>query len=60
MKDGIQGACPPTIVHSYQSDAGKKKKGSVSEQEKTYSTDDEINIPERFLSGLADPNARPK
>ena len=52
------GACPPMIIHSHQAEATNKSKSSTpSTASKKYSRDDEINVPSRFIEGLANPNA---
>ena len=48
-------------MHSYQSDAlGGDNKNQESVREKVYSPGNEIMVPERFLSGIAEPNAGSK
>ena len=39
---------------------GGNNKNQASVREQKYSPDDKIIVPDRFLSGLADPNAGPK
>ena len=57
-RDGVRGACPPSIIHSHQAEA--KENDGVEKHQRIYRESDKIYVAPRFSDGLADPQAGPK